>query len=269
MTGNGTQASPYIPADWDDLKTAAETESVYIKLPANAEWDMNDQYPSGAPGIALKCTEIDGNGATIRNLRIVEETAFTLSTVEHDVSILNVKFENVYCTRGRFFAAVSGQWWEMNMISLFNVAIGGEFYDANLWYCEHQGIKMDRCGLSFYLSNSNVLDNPGEMTNTKIELNGTITEDVGQLRLKSSGVYGSLRSYGAQKSFFFGGGSSVVDIELQNFYEIQSWAFETTIVINVDKIGDIPFTGEAIQATAAQMRDAAWLHDAGFPCVAG
>ena len=67
MTGSGTQQSPYVPDNWAELKTAAETYNAYIKFAANTQWDMNDQYPEDTPGLELVCAEIDFNNALIKN----------------------------------------------------------------------------------------------------------------------------------------------------------------------------------------------------------
>lgn len=71
MTGDGTQLSPFVPEDWDELVTAAAMTGVYVQLPAFAEWNMDDYYSEGitAP-LVVNCVEIDGNYAKIKNLNV-------------------------------------------------------------------------------------------------------------------------------------------------------------------------------------------------------
>ena len=264
MTGNGTQASPYIPANWAELKTAAETADAYIRLPAETQWDMNEQYPENAPGISLRCYEIDFNGAVIKNLRKSSAILF-YHAAEHNVTMKNGVFSSMYITSATIFNAVG--YYDTYSIKLFNMGFGGELYDSELWLCDGRGVDADCCAFNFYLSNSNVTNNEKPLTNTIISIDGTVNDDIGVLNLVSSALYGEVRAVNAQKLLVFYGELSVVDITLQNFSAVRYTGDKTTVVLNVEKVGGATVSGSTlIQATSAQMKDAAWLNSHGFPC---
>ena len=269
MTGSGTQQSPYIPEDWDELKTACETEGAYVALNPGTEWDMNDQYPEDTPQISFKCMELDGRSAKIKNIRKSSGSLFGLGQATHAVKLLNLNFESMYITDATMFYAISYSWYDANAIELIGVRIGAELYDAKFWDCDNQGVTTDQSSIALYVSNSNIGNNPKELKNTVIDINGTVTDGIGGnsgLNLNCSALYGSVRAVNSQQGVSLGGKLSVVDITLQNFSVIYFGSTETTNVINISTIGDAEVSGTVIQATAAQLKDAAWLNAAGFPC---
>lgn len=69
MTGRGTKDDPYIVATWDEfLELCDDGSSTYVECARNVVWDMNEIAPNGiTSGITLSAN-IDGSGATIRNL---------------------------------------------------------------------------------------------------------------------------------------------------------------------------------------------------------
>lgn len=267
MTGNGTQVNPYIPANWAELKTAAETADAYIRLPAETQWDMNEQYPENAPGISLRCMEIDFNGAVVKNLRKSAASLLVYSATGHDVLLKNGVFSSMYITGAEIFYAIGYDIGDSKGIKLFNMGFGGELYDSRLWRCDGRGVDADCCAFNFYLSNSNVTNNEKPLTSTIISIDGTVNDDIGVLNLVSSALYGEVRAVNAQKLLVFYGELSVVDITLQNFSAVRYTGDKTTVVLNVDKVGGATVSGSTlIQATSAQMKDAAWLNAHGFPC---
>lgn len=265
MTGTGTAADPYIPANWGELVTAAETADVYIRFAAGTQWDMNEQYPEDTPGINLRCMEIDFNGAVIKNLRKSAYSLFAYSATGHDVLLKNGVFSSMYITGAEIFFAIgySGS----RAIKLFNMAFGGEMYDSRLWSCDLYGVETDSCAFSFYLSNSRVTNNDKPLANTTLNFDGTVDTGIGTLNLVSSAVYGEIRAVGAQYGMSFSGELCVCDITLSNFSTIMYVGDKTTAVMNIDKIGGAEIMGNpCIQATSTQMKDAAWLNEHGFPC---
>lgn len=265
MTGSGTQNDPYIVTDWDELKTAAETTDAYVKLPANAEWDMNDQYPEDAPDIVLACTEIDGNGATIKNLRKSSGKMFSFNRyLNKTATVKNITFKSAYFTSAVMIYTVGN--YSSAILKLENVIIGAELYDSTFMRCDTQKIIGDQCSLSVYISNCILFYGSPSFTNTTVNAEGTVVANINTLKLYSSAFYGDLRSYGSQYVFGFGGESCVIDCTLQNFSRLQYAGSATTILVNASKVGEVPIQGTVIQATTEQMRDAAWLNAAGFPC---
>lgn len=69
MTGNGTKDDPYIVATWDEFLDVCDNGiTTYVECARNVVWDMNEISPNGiTSGITLSAN-IDGSGATIRNL---------------------------------------------------------------------------------------------------------------------------------------------------------------------------------------------------------
>lgn len=264
MTGNGTQANPYIPANWAELKTAAETADAYVKLPAETQWDMNDQYPEDTPGISLRCYEVDFNGALITNLRKASGTLFT-HNASHNITLKNVVFSSAYISNAQLFYAVGYN--DQYSLILYAFSFGGELYDSRVWTCDNRGVETNGCALNLYLSESKLTTNEKQLLNTIINIDGTVNQGVGTLNLVSSAVYGEVRATGAQYGMSFAGELCVCDLTLQNFNTVMYVGGETTAVLNIDKIGGAEILGNpVIQATSAQMKDAAWLNAHGFPC---
>lgn len=268
MTGTGTQANPYVPENWAELKTAAEQAGVYIRLLPNTEWDMNDQYPEDTPGITLNCKEINGNGATIKNLRKSSGNLFNLGNYStNDCLIYNLSFNSLYFTSATMFYAIGS--YSSARINLLGVSVGGEFYDSHVAQRDTQKLEGNHCAFSLYLSNSGLFGRYGAtFTNTSINANGTVNGDT-QVTLISSAFYGSLRSLGGQYAFNFSGEACVVDCAFQNFYQVSYYGDATTVVLNIDKTGEAIVYGNCIRATTAQMMNAEWLNAAGFPCRVG
>lgn len=69
MTGKGTKDDPYIVATWDEfLDVCDDGSSTYVECARNVVWDMDEIAPNGiTSGISLSAN-VDGSGATIRNL---------------------------------------------------------------------------------------------------------------------------------------------------------------------------------------------------------
>lgn len=69
MTGKGTKDDPYIVATWDEFLDVCDNgSSTYVECARNVVWDMDEIAPNGiTSGISLSAN-VDGSGATIRNL---------------------------------------------------------------------------------------------------------------------------------------------------------------------------------------------------------
>ncbi len=112
-TGTGTQDDPYVVDSWDDYITLAQSyidgtyrysNTPYIKFADvdNKIIDLNDIKPEGYR-TQLPCrANIDFNGWTIRNLRMISvarvfNTTFaSASSGWNTIGIKNAKFENCY-----------------------------------------------------------------------------------------------------------------------------------------------------------------------------
>lgn len=104
-TGSGTQADPYIVDSFEDFVTTANTNGVYMELPADAEnkvMDVNDSsYRNGKPKmLELRCASLNGNGWTIRNLNITDTDNALYTTDARTVTVRNLHFENLRANTG-------------------------------------------------------------------------------------------------------------------------------------------------------------------------
>lgn len=69
MTGRGTIDDPYIVATWDEFLDVCDNgENTYVECARNVVWDMNEIAPNGIASSIILSANIDGSGATIRNL---------------------------------------------------------------------------------------------------------------------------------------------------------------------------------------------------------
>ena len=109
--------------------------------------------------------------------------------------------------------------------------------------------------------------NAEKVTKATKETRAIVNNNIGSIVLVSSAIYGEVRAVGAQYGMSFAGELCVCDITLQNFDAVGYYGDKTTAVLNIDKIGGAQIRGTpCIQATSAQMKDAAWLNEHGFPC---
>ncbi len=104
-TGSGTQTDPYIVDSFEDFVTTANTNGVYMELPADAEnkvMDVNDSsYRNGKPKmLELRCASLNGNGWTIRNLNITDTDNAIYTTDARTVVVRNLHFENLRANTG-------------------------------------------------------------------------------------------------------------------------------------------------------------------------
>lgn len=69
MTGKGTKDDPYIVATWDEFLDVCDNgNATYVECARNVVWDMNEIAPNGISSSIGLTANIDGSGATIRNL---------------------------------------------------------------------------------------------------------------------------------------------------------------------------------------------------------
>jgi hypothetical protein len=267
MTGTGTNIDPFVVSNWSELKSSAEQNDVYIRLSYNDEWNMNDEYPEGIPLITLRCAEIDGNNSVIKNLR-ASGGVFTYGG--KNTVIKNLTFESMYLSNCVFLYWQSPNT-EYTLCSFENVKIGGELYGAALASVYHLPVIFNRCSISLYLSNGEFNnDSDATFSNCDIRLIGT-TSAVSNIVLKSSRLQGNIESVGELGYFMIRNASeySVVDISMINYSEVTAIGDINGVLINIDKTGNAEVNNKFIQATSAQMKDAEWLHDHGFPCGRG
>lgn len=144
MTGDGTQLSPFVPDDWDELVTAAATTGTYVRLPAFAEWNMNNYYPEGitAP-LVVNCVEIDGNYATIKNL-YVDNTFLKAHAIQCNGNLVkNLNLVDFLHSGDNYEYTIieNGNW--------YNSKFSGVQEGSNIWFTGKTGVsQFNRCSLN-------------------------------------------------------------------------------------------------------------------------
>lgn len=101
MTGKGTKDDPYIVATWDEFLDVCDNGgNTYVECARNVIWDMNEIAPNGiTSGITLSAN-IDGSGATIRNLSSdINNSSAGVFNMQQGY-LKNINIENCYLQDG-------------------------------------------------------------------------------------------------------------------------------------------------------------------------
>lgn len=264
MTGSGTSADPFIPDTWDELITACGTSGAVISLPEGGEWDMNEQYPDNTPEVSLNGCTINGNGFTIRNLRVKDNSIFTLSKSS---TINDVDFVNLYS------APTNNRYLFDNAYTLYlnRVRVSGELVNWGLFggpstcWC-------DACSFNMHLTNTDFAKRYARFENgTNVKLTGTTSSsefEAGSYGCESQieGSILSTRGNSVFKALYNKFGK--INIGLSGFSEVETSTTYNT-VINTSIIDATTISSQLIQATAEQMKNADWLTQHGFPAFWG
>lgn len=144
MTGDGTQVSPFVPEGWDELVTAAATTGTYVRLPAFAEWNMNDYYPEGITvPLVVNCTEIDGNYTTIKNL-FVDNNVLRADAIQCNGNLIkNLSLVDFMHSGANYNYAVIAQG------NFFNTKFSGVQEGTSKVFTGNTAVsKFDRCSLN-------------------------------------------------------------------------------------------------------------------------
>lgn len=263
MTGTGTSADPYIPDNWDELVSCAKTSGAYISLPEGREWDMNEQYPTGAPTLEMHGCHIGGNGFIIKNLY---NTDFMIQA--WDTSYMkNLIFQNAY-SNGECLIGYHNI--NYDKIEMENVSISGVVINSSIiQYSNSPQSLFDRCTFNLKLHNAGVRMIRQKFNFCNIHLVGSVKDDFVAI-LGNSQLVGDLRGGGSQ-TFNIDTGSSLskIDMVIKDFSSV-ACPSSTNVVINTDKVDSgITVSDNLIKATTEQMSDADWLTEHGFPAYQG
>lgn len=262
MTGDGTQVSPFIPANWNELVTAAASSGAYVQLPAFETWDMNELYPEGitAP-LVVNCTEIDGNYTTIKNLFVDNNT---------------LRADAIQCNGNL-----------IKNLSLVDFIHSGNSYDymmieeANFYNCKISGVqegtsknftgnatvsKFDRCSLNMEGGKISKSNDRALWLNSEISIETTTATSTGRMyRCKLTGHIGSNANLNTVGSTVLGYQTedTVVDIYGTGTVTSSISTMVINCIINKDKwTGTIQ--GNYSKVTSEQMVDAEYLRSIGF-----
>lgn len=263
MTGSGTSSDPFIPSNWNELKTACETAGAVVSMPENGKWDMNDQHPEGAPNIAMNNCSVLGNGFTISKLFVNGINCITgYGTLE------NLNFEGCNIVNGTLFSIG-----DSGKTVFYGCGFSGDLNSsAFLRNWKRSTIPFTKCGLNFRLSGSSALvvesrNYYAAFNYCNIRLTGQTTHgDPVHIDLNAmSQLEGNLQ--GNSSRIYIGSGQySKINIGLSGFTDISGNSNNNPVVVNSDIIDTATVGSKFIIATSDQLKDADWLTEHGFPC---
>lgn len=236
MLGTGTQEFPYTPENWDEFVTAVGTEGAYVSLPAGGgTYDMNEIAPEGNFTLNINCVEIQGNEWEIRN-------AYNMKVYGSSCNILNLHFLNFYWEKlSESEVFVDG----IYSYCKFSGIISGYRQSVFMSYRDHSycSINVKFVGESYKLNYSD-----GGFNFCNISLNHVDSQIP---VLLSVSVYGE---------------NSLVNHVSNGHNNV--WLNGRLCVLCSD-LGNViaDSSGNRIDVTDDQLRDAAYLNSIGFPIV--
>lgn len=267
MTGTGTQADPYIVGTWDELVTACGSYSVYVRL--GTDIDMNDEYPEGLTTyLTINCTEIDGDGNSILNLRYTGD--YLISTSNTSGVCKNLNFKNMWLGGEAQQTCFIRQPSKYGVYTFSQCSFSGRFegdstYKAHLLWGY---VLFNNCSFNLQMQNySDMLYAHDRSTYAfmyycNIKLTGDTAEPLYMI-LKNSYVTGSVPNanvFADAQNSTERGLYSVLDIEAGEF---GANAATTLVLANSDKCSTI--SGYLTPVTTAQLTNATYLASIGFP----
>lgn len=89
--------------NWSEFVAAVAVSGDTVVCPENAVWDMNEIAPEGVAGFPVNCTEIQGQGTEIKNLRVSSPILIQNDTLNQAISDLHTT--NFVAESGPLFTA--------------------------------------------------------------------------------------------------------------------------------------------------------------------
>lgn len=280
------------PTTWTEFLTAIQQDETCVHCPENGEWDINDYQPEGytSTEFQIKCDRIEGNGTTIRNLKLVNSGFKSLSTASSSQGRID-EISGLH-----FLNLVVDNQSRKNLFYLQNrpTKIDGETVPSTRTIfsgCTFSGVfSVSTAGSSFIVFGRNTtmiscacnieiiatgstgmvgLSSDTQYCNFKVATRGvtnlafTSTSSGYQMYYCWLDAYGddltTLSVTKAAKASVFRCSAPITNVEKasEGFPSIVSVPDPLTVVL--------PEDSNLIVCTDAQCRDANWLHDAGFP----
>lgn len=143
MTGTGTQNDPYIVSTWEEFVAQIAVSGAYVKIADNTVWDMNTIAPDGVSRINCQCTELDGNGAIIKNLHTTSNTLLNVTNV-HDLTIEDFYMNYSGSENPKIVYLRSGN--ELVRCTLSGIVAAST--GAYFWYRIHQAAEIRQCSFN-------------------------------------------------------------------------------------------------------------------------
>lgn len=282
------------PTTWAEFVEAIATPETAVHLPENAVWDMNDYQPEGYNNtiFQIKCDRIEGNGTTIRNLKLTNSYFKSLSTASSSQGrideVSGLHFSNIVLSNdsgSQYFlnfqnrpTTIDGERVDYTQTILYGCTFSGVFSvnsTGNPFRMFGNNLRMVSCACNIEVIDSATSNKKlglcwnAQYCNFKVATRGVAQIDT----TNNSGDYGAYYSwldlYGddltnisvtrkASASIFrCSAPITTVQKAAEGFPSIVSVPDPLTVVL--------PEDSNLIVCTDAQCRDANWLHNAGFP----
>lgn len=261
MLGTGTENDPYIPESWDNFVQAVGENYSYVSVPENTVYDMSQIYNGPMPKILFNCSQLLGHNMKIKNaINPIFETRSRPS--DKAMLISNIIFDKMDHRSGTpLFTYYSNYSFSLVITdSIFN----GASVDNKLYSLVHQNMNatLQRCSGNIELFSPGASATVNScFTLAKVVTGCNFTIRVPEDRdwktdvwsLATAQIYNTVVLYkGPERSY----NSSYASVTSGSDYII-SYPGEAAFV----KIG----SSGKISATNAQIRDATWLNQNGFP----
>lgn len=265
MTGTGTQADPYMPANWDEIVEAIGEADAYVKCVPNLIIDWNDVDPTGKMyDIDFYCDEFDGNGLIISGIFInFDNWSNCLFDNALGGIIKKISFLNFNINSGCLFSGSSRYTTRFQNLVFDGIIAerNSRLLSSNVSYIEYSYIGLKLYGgayvtssnLNLYHSILNIENDKNSYSNHYLNLTGSDYIFKGSYGNKVGVSY----TYRAILDFELTRGSS------SDFTTGTNADKQNMIIYNNDKI---PIENPGIiPATTAQLRDPEALKALGFP----
>ena len=270
MTGTGTSNDPYLCSTWGDLMTALPQEGKYAEL--IADLDMRGVNITDR-NILLACN-FNGNGHVIKNAYLNSGILFKL---QYDITFENIKFYNWYLNGATLFNGDSAHPMYYPMPTLSDISFSGELEGSTFisgdW--RNQKPTLKNCDAYGLLKSGRIVDAlsyPPLLDSCTIEMHGECDQYIFSGRLSDTQIIGSIKLTNITAGYYSlyidnqDLYSSVINIEVEADTTWTAYAVGNRTLLNTDNLENADLTDvSCITCTTAQMNDAEWLEDHGFP----
>lgn len=271
MTGTGTQTDPYIADTWSNFVSAVNNTSAYVKIPENTVWDMNEILPDGLTNyVKVRCNEIEGNFAEIRNLRVSASKIFCFyaSTNVNRLNLLNITDTTYNSSRYWFDSEVSGSGEYVNFRNcVITGLITSGFFSYGSSYRKIRFTNDETKGCTINLlfeGNAKLNASYTEYSNSLIELGGKSSEsNIEFANFENCYIQGECPwgSVSVQST-----AANIFDMEIGTISSNSSSSIYKQNIVNKDKVKNLGNYAQCLTlVTEAQLHDAEYLKSVGFP----
>ena len=270
ITGTGTSADPYVVTTWAELASKTSETGVYIKL--GNDINMNTEYPEGlTSGLTVNCTQIDGDGKTIKNLYL--QSGALITCTGRNSTWKNTELLNWSIGNGSNAASITANsstsgTYTFNQCKLSGRINSGSGIQAS--YIAKSGrIKFYRSSINMQMTaNTSTVDMSGDWRNCctmeycNVNFTGA-TDKTLNIVLVNSYIKGSLTSATLTATRYPDGQVSVYSV-----LDISAAAFTANsatnlVLANSEKCSSIEQYLTSV--TTAQLTNATYLDSIGFP----